>query len=398
IRDLYYDAFFVHDHLLHFYFLASPDFILGPEAPRDKRNVFGVVEKLGTKFGKSLLRVMKELAFVQELIGGKSTHPTAFLPGGVARGLEKEEARKIAAVFKNAVSFINNGLEMIESEIIKPYRDMILSNVYYHETNYMGLVDNNGHVSLTDGMFRAVSPTGNEIVVFEPKDYLKHIAEHVEPWTFIKFPYLRKIGWKGLVDGEKSGIYRVGPLARLNVSKGFSTEGAMEWYEKFYEFFETKPVHHTLAMHWARLIETLYAAEHGLMLANDEEILGKDLLGDVGEPKEGVGAVEAPRGSLIHHYVADERGLVERVNLIVATTHNNGGICMSIKKAAEHLINKVGTENVDDGVLNKIEMAFRAYDPCLACATHTLPNQMPMEVAIYDCEGNIVKSLRRFAQ
>lgn len=393
IRDLYYDAFFVRDHLLHFYVLASPDFVLGPEAPKNIRNVFGVVKKLGPGFGKKLLQTMKYMAWVEELIGGKSIHAVAFLPGGVARGVEPEERKRIEAAFREAVSFVNEGLAAIERLMLKPYGDMIFSDAYYHRTHYLGLVDSNGAVSLTEGMFRAVSPTGSEVAKFAPSNYLEHIAEHVEPWTFIKFPYLRPIGWKGLIDGNDSGIYRVGPLARMNVANGFSTEKAMEWYERFYEFFGAKPVHHTLAMHWARLIETLYAAEHGLALAQDTTICGKDLMGEVHQPpREGVGAVEAPRGSLIHHYVTDDRGILQKLNLVVATTHNNGGICMSVKKAAETLI-KGG--NVAEGVLNRIEMAFRAYDPCLACATHSLPGRMPMDVAIYDSEGRLVKRLKR---
>jgi F420-non-reducing hydrogenase large subunit len=215
----------------------------------------------------------------------------------------------------------------------------------------------------------------------------------VEPWSYLKFPYLKKVGWKGLVGGKDSGVYRATPLSRLNAADGMATPLAQAEYEKMYKTLGGKPVHHTLATHWARLIEMLYAAERLLELSQDPEITDTNVRQIPKEtPTEGVGEVEAPRGTLTHHYITDEKGLVKKVNLIVGTTNNNAPISISIKQAAQGLI-KGG--NVSEGLLNKIEMAFRAYDPCFACATHTLPGQMPLEITIYDKDQKVLRRLIR---
>ena len=210
----------------------------------------------------------------------------------------------------------------------------------------------------------------------------------------MKFPFLKKVGWKGLVGGKDSGVYRVASLARLNVADGMATPLAQAEYERMYETLGGKPVHGTLVFHLARLIEVLYAAERLLELCQDAEITSPDVRTiPTATPDEGIGIVEAPRGTLIHHYQTDEKGVIQKVNLIVATTHNYPAMCMSIKKAAQGLIKK-GTE-ATEGLLNMVEMAFRAYDPCMACATHTLPGQMPLEVVIYNSTGEIKDILSR---
>ena len=202
------------------------------------------------------------------------------------------------------------------------------------------------------------------------------------------------MGWKGFVEGNDSGVYRVSPLARLNAADGMATPLAQAEYEKMYKTLGGKPVHATLAFHWARLIELLYAAERLLELCQDKEITSPDVRTiPTATPDEGVGVVEAPRGVLIHHYKTDEKGIVQKVNLIVATAHNYPAMNMSIKKAAQGLIKK--GQAVSEGLLNMVEMAFRAYDPCMACATHTLPGQMPLEVVIYNSEKEIIQRLSR---
>jgi len=254
-------------------------------------------------------------------------------------------------------------------------------------------VDENNKVNLYDGIIRVVDPNGKEFAKFKTQEYLEHIREHVEPWTYVRFSYLKNVGWKGFVDGEDSGVFRVAPLARLNVSDGMATPLAQEAYERMYEILGGKPVHSTLAFHWARLIEALYASERVLQLARDPEITSPDIVNlPTQTPKEGIGVVEAPRGTLIHHYQTDERGILTKVNLIVATQNNSAAINMSVEKAAKSLIKK---GEVPDGILNMIEMAFRAYDPCHACATHSLPGSMPLEVSIYDSKGDLVRKLRR---
>jgi F420-non-reducing hydrogenase large subunit len=215
----------------------------------------------------------------------------------------------------------------------------------------------------------------------------------VEPWSYIKFCYLKELGWKGFADGEDSSVYCVAPLARLNAADGMATPRAQEAYETFYETFGGKPVHHTLANHWARLIELLYAAERCVELAKDSEITSEEYRTIPTEtPKEGVGVVEAPRGTLFHHFNTDERGIITEANLIVATQNNAARIAMSVDKAAHGVISK---GKVDDGILNLIEMAFRAYDPCHGCATHALPGQMPLIVSVYDAKRQLVQEIRR---
>jgi len=219
-------------------------------------------------------------------------------------------------------------------------------------------------------------------------------VEHVEPWTYLKFPYLKKFGWKGLVDGMESGVYRATPLGRLNAADGMATPLAQEAYEEFYDYMGGKPVHATLATHWARLIEMLYAGERVLELARHPELTDPNIRTIPSEPpREGVGTVEAPRGTLTHHYIPDEQGLVAKANLIVGTTNNHAAICMSIKKAAQELIG--GGKEITKGLLDRVEMAFRAYDPCLGCATHTLPGEMLLDVTVFDHQGQPVARLSR---
>ncbi len=220
------------------------------------------------------------------------------------------------------------------------------------------------------------------------------MAERVEPWSYLKFPYLKKVGWKGFVDGVDSGVYKATPLSRLNAADGMATPLAQAEYQRFYETLGGKPVHHTLATHWARLIELLYAAERWVQLATDPEITGTQYrVLPTETPTEGVGCVEAPRGTLTHHYWTDPRGIVTRVNLIVGTTNNNAPIAMSVKRAAQKLIQK---GLVREGLLNMVEMAFRAYDPCFGCATHSLPGQMPLEVRLRGPDGQVLQRLSQF--
>jgi F420-non-reducing hydrogenase large subunit len=284
---------------------------------------------------------------------------------------------------RSMVAMAEDSVSLFETAVLgKPeHADVIGGDTYYHETHYAGLVDQQGRVNFYDGKVRVVSPTGEEVALFDAADYLDHIAERVEPWSYLKLPYLKKVGWKGMVDGPQSGVYRVNSLARLNVATGMATPKAQQAYERLYAHFGTKPVHHTLAYHWARLIECIFCAEETLRLAQDPEITSKEVrVVPTGKPTTGVGVVEAARGTLYHHYETDASGMIKKVNLIVATVQNNPAMNMSVKKAAAKLI-KGG--KVSDELLNRVEMAFRAYDPCLACATHALPGQMPLEVTIH---------------
>jgi F420-non-reducing hydrogenase large subunit len=394
LRELMYSGYMISDHTLHFYFLGAPDFVVGPEAPPAERNILGVIRKVGFDIAKE---VIKHRAYGQQItaiIGGKATHPVCGLPGGISKPLNEEDRQEIEKMAESSVEFAKFSLKLFDDIVLKNknYVDMIISDAYTLKTYYMGLVDENNKVNFYDGKVRVVDPEGKEFVKFAPHEYLDVIEERVEPWSYVKFPYLKKVGWRGFVGGSDSGIYRVGPLGRLNASEGMATPLAQQEYKRMYEALGGKPVHSTLAFHWARLIELLYAAERCLELSRDEEITSKDVRGKVGSPGEGVGIIEAARGTLIHHYVLDEEALVKHVNLIVATTNNSPAICISIRDAAKALIHG-GT--VNEGLLNRVEMAFRAYDPCLACATHFAVGQMPLQVNICDHEKKLLKTIER---
>jgi len=396
LRELLYSAFYATDHTTHFYALGGPDFIMGPDAPVAERNILGVIHKVGLEIGGKVIQMRKYGHTVVEIIGGRKVHPCTSIPGGLTKGITEEQRKEIETMGRWAIEFAQFSLQAFNDIVLsnKTYLDLIVGDIYTHKTYYMGMVDANNKVNFYDGMVRVVGPDGKELVKYAPKDYAEHIAEHVEPWTYLKFPYLKKVGWKGFVDGSDSGVYMATPLSRLNAADGMATPLAQAEYEKFYSTLGGKPVHQRLAIHWARLIELLYAAERWVELATDPEITSPDFHAiPTATPTEGVGIVEAPRGTLTHHYWTDERGVVTKVNLIVGTTNNYAPITMSIKKAADNLI-KNG--NVNEGLLNMVEMAFRAYDPCFGCATHSLPGQMPLEISIRKPNGEILDVLKQF--
>jgi F420-non-reducing hydrogenase large subunit len=394
LRELMYCGYYIYDHILHFYYLGGPDFVVGPDAPPAKRNVLGVIEKVGVEIGKEVIKHRAYGQKITAILGGKATHPVCGLPGGVSKGLSKEEVKEIETMTKSCVEFAKFSLKLFDDIVLKnkAYVDLILSDPYTLKTYNMGLVDKNNKVNFYDGKIRVTDQDGKEHVKFDVKDYYKNIAEHVEEWTYMKFPYLKSVGWKGFKDGKESGIYRVGPLGRLNAADGMATPLAEKEYKRMYETLGGKTINSTLAFHWARLIELLYATERATELLQDPEITSKHIRNPVGEPGEGFGVIEACRGTLIHHYKLDKKGLIEKANLIVATTNNAGAINMSIREAAKGVIKK---GKVDDGILNMVEMAFRAYDPCFACATHTLPGGMPLEINIYDNNKKLYKSIKR---
>ncbi|KPL14709.1 F420-nonreducing hydrogenase, partial [candidate division WOR_3 bacterium SM1_77] len=275
IREFVYNAFMFEDHNLHFYFLGGPDFIVGPAAPKAERNVVGVIGKVGLEIGKKVIDIRKRARNIIQTMGGRVVHPVHCLPGGVSKPMTKELQDEFRKTAQDSVEFAKFSLQAFDDIVLKNkgYVDLILSDVYTHKTYYMGLVDDNNKVNFYDGWIRVVDQEGKEFAKFKVHDYLDHIAEGVESWTYIKFPYLKNVGWKGFVDGKDSGVYRVAPLGRLNASDGMATPLAQEHYEKFYDTLGGKPVHMTLAPHWARLIEALQAAERMVELIDDPEIL-----------------------------------------------------------------------------------------------------------------------------
>ena len=395
IRELVNSTFFFEDHALHFFFLGGPDFLVGPKAPKAKRNILGVLDQVGHEIGREVIRIRQQLRDLISLVGGKVIHPVFGLPGGVSKSLTEEDQQQFISGARRAVGLAQQGLEIFRSAVLNKsdYLAMITSEAYTHRTYYMGLVDADNRVNFYDGLVRVVGPDGKEFRKFPAKDFPAHVKEHVEPWSFVKFCYLDGVGWKGFVDGAESGIYSVAPLARLNVAEGMATPQAQEAYEQFFQALGGKPVHHTLANHWARLIEMLYAAERMLELAEDADIISSDVRNIPSQnPTEGIGVVEAPRGTLFHQYQTDQQGIITKANLIVATQNNAARIAMSVDKAAKENIRE---GHVDDGILNQIEMAFRAYDPCHGCASHSLPGQMPLCVRIYDEDKRLVQEIQQ---
>ena len=402
LRELLYSAFFVADHTTHFYALSGPDFLVGPDAPAEERNLLGVIRKVGMDVGGQVIEARRRGHAVIETIGGRKVHPCTAVPGGMTKGITEAERVAIEASGRWMVDFAAFSLDLWDKAIMAnpEYVEMILGDAYAHETYYMGLVDGQGHVAFYDGRVRVVAPDGELFCEYDPADYRDWIAERVEPWTYLKFPYLKTVGWRGFVDGKDSGVYTAMPLARLNAASGMATPRAQEAYERFFatlapaEGGRKRMVHQRLAAHWARLVELMQAAEKVVELASDPEITSPDVRAlPTRTPTEGVGTVEAPRGTLTHHYRTDERGIVTSVNLIVGTTNNHAPIAMSIERAARSLIH--GGQVVGPGLLNRVVMAFRAYDPCFGCATHSLPGSMPLEVTIRDASGEAVDVQRQ---
>ena len=403
LRELLYSAFYVADHATHFYILAAPDFVVGPTAPPAERNILGAIAKIGLEAGKQVIQARMTGHEIIKMLGGKTVHMVSSLPGGVSKGLNAEEQQQIIDMAEQLLEFGKLTIQILNDAVLanEEYVDLILSDAFTHETYYMGLVDENRQTNFYDGRVRVVDPEGAEFALYEPAEYLDNVAEHVEPWSYLKFPFLKNVGWKGFEDGKDSGVYRATPLSRINCSDGLATPLAQEEYERFYETLTgdatgRTPVHFTLATHWARVIELVYAAERTLELARDERITDPDIRTVPTEtPDEGVGIVEAPRGTLTHHYTTDERGILTSANLIVGTTNNYAPISLSLRKAAKHLLGK-GRE-VTEGALNMIEMAFRAYDPCFGCATHALLGEMPLTAVIRDRDGQTIRTVCRDA-
>ncbi|MBK9126384.1 MAG: Ni/Fe hydrogenase subunit alpha [Phycisphaerales bacterium] len=399
LRELFYCIFFATDHTTHFYALGGPDFVIGPEAPPAERNILGLIQKVGLDIAGKVLKMRRDGHHLIEMIGGRKVHPNWGLPGGVSRGITEEQRREIEALGRDAVEFAQFSLRLFNDVVLgnPEYVQLITSDAYTQRTYNMGTVDAHNRVNFYDGQVRVVGPDGREHAKYDAGHYRDFVAEHVEPWSYLKFPFLKKVGWKGFVDGPDSGLYKATPLSRLNAADGMATPLAQKEYERMFDTLGGKPVHHTLATHWARLVELLYAAERWVELAVDPEITGPDYRAlPTATPDEGVGCVEAPRGTLTHHYWTDERGVLTRVNLIVGTTNNYAPINLSIKEAAKALIHRGTT--VTEGLLNRIEMAFRAYDPCFGCATHYLPGRMPIEVVIRSADGQVLQVLRRESQ
>ena len=384
LRDMYYQAHFIHSHIAHFYALAAPDFVLGPDADPATRNILGVVHKVGLEIGGAVIGARGKAQEIQRVIGGRNTQDIWCMPGGVAKGITKEELEQISEWVDELFEFTQFSLQLFRDVVLAnpAYLDIIASGPYTLDVHNMGLVDDDNAPNYYDGKVRVVDFEGNEICKYEPHEYADYVAEHVESWTYLKFPYLKQRGWKGFVEGKDTSLYCASPLARLNVADHMATTRAQEAFEEMFDTLGGHPSRALLANHWARLVEMVQNAETLRRYCDDPEITGSEVrVVPQRVTGEGVGIVEAMRGTLTHHYTCDENAICTSANLIVGTTNNNAPIQMVTKKVAASLI-KPGKEP-DQGILNMIEMAFRAFDPCYSCATHSLPGEMPLQVSVF---------------
>ncbi|WP_319522150.1 Ni/Fe hydrogenase subunit alpha [uncultured Desulfosarcina sp.] len=370
IRELMHTAFVFEDHLLHFFYLGGPDILVNGAARKFERNVFGVLKAVGDAVGQRAIQIRKKVRDLNALLGGSALYPVCGLPGGVAKPVSRETRTIASETAAEALAFARDLLPFFREKVLKNdrFRNMARSSVFSLRTYYMGLVDKEDRVNFYDGDLKIVAPDGKTFARFPGQAYLEHLRERVVQGSYMKILYLKALGCKGYKDDPGNGMYRVGPLARLNAAAGMATPLAQREYERLYHAVGEKPAHNTLLYHWARLIEVLYAAERMVELAARPELTDPHVRNlPVQIPSSGVGVCEAPRGTLIHHYQTDERAIVKQLNLVVATQNNAGAISLSVEKVARALIKK---SRVTDNTLNMVEMAYRAYDPCLACATH----------------------------
>jgi F420-non-reducing hydrogenase large subunit len=358
LRELMQTIAHAEDKLLHFFFLAAPDFVIGPDSDYAVRNVIGIV-KANPKLAQKVVKMRFKAKMILEKFAGKAIHPIAGVPGGFSKSMTEEDRKEILQEMSEILDFAMFTIDFAKKEVFPKYLDTI-KVLGVINTGFIGTVDDNGALNFYDGKIRIMKPDGS-YTDFDAQDYTDFIGEHVEPFSSGKMPYARfwEEGFSLDVDNPK-GIYRSNCLARMNVVDKIPTPKAQAELEEFRESFG-RPAQATLLYHWARLIEEVYACEHAIELLENPEITDTNIRAKV-EPKagRGVGCLEAPRGTLIHDYSTDENGLITRANLIVGTTHNIAPINLSVKQAAKLLI-KNG--NVDEGILNKIEMAVRAYDP-----------------------------------
>jgi F420-non-reducing hydrogenase large subunit len=386
LRELCNSIAYMEEHILHFYFLAGADFLLGPSADYSVRNVIGILQA-APDVARRVVRVRHMCAHMLEILAGKAIHPQAAVPGGFSKPLAPSDRDNLAKMAEEALELAKFSIAFAKENVFPKYLDVVKS-LGVITTGFLGTVTDDGALNLYDGKLRLMKSDGS-FVDFPYDQYTDHIAEHIEPWSYLKFPYAKN--WGGFsMDLENPGsIYRANTLARINVCDHIDTPLAQAELEEFRQKFG-RPAQLTLLYHWARLIELLYNAENAVRLLADPEITSTDTRVKV-TPRaaRGVGCTEAPRGTLIHDYETDADGMVTNVNLIVGTTHNNAPINMSVTQAAKGMINN---GNYDQGILNTVEMSIRAYDPCFSCATHRLDGKLSVKVDIKGADGKLLDS------
>lgn len=375
-------------HALHFFHLVSPDLLFGVDADPAIRNVIGVA----MKFPDLAVQGVMMRKFGQEIIratAGKKIHGTGAIPGGINKNLSVQERDEFLKGpdpmnIKKMIEWSQAALNLFK-DYHKKNKDFI-DNFATFPSNHLSLVRKDGALDLYHGVLRAVDADGKKILNdVDYQDYLRYIGEEVRSWSYMKFPYLKSLG-------KKDGWYRVGPLARLNTADFIPTPLAQKEFEEFKAYTKGKPNNMSMHMHWARLIELLHSAEMIEQLLNDSDLQGDKLVTKGTKVKEGVGLIEAPRGTLFHHYRINDNDQIEMANLIVSTTNNNEPMNRAVNWVAVNQIS--GKKEITEGMLNAVEVAIRAYDPCLSCATHAI-GKMPLEVTLVDAEGNVVDQKRK---
>ena len=388
LRELCNAVAFTEEHILHFFFLAGADFIMGPDADYAVRNVIGIAQA-NPEIWKRVVRSRHLGARMLGIISGKSIHPVTAVPGGFSKPLTEAERQELLPMANEVLDFAKFAIAFAKENLFPKYLDAIKS-LGVIRTGFLGTVAADGSLNLYDGKLRLMKPDGS-FTDFAYDQYTEYLSEKVLPWSYLKFPYAKQWGEGFDMDpAAPKGIYRTNTLARINVCDKMATPLAQAEFEAFRKAFG-RPAQQTLLYHYARLIELLYNAELAVQLLNDPEITSKETRVPV-KPRaaRGIGCVEAPRGTLIHDYETDADGMVTNVNLIVGTTHNNAPINMSVKQAATSLI-KGG--QYDQGILNRVEMAIRAYDPCLSCATHALDGRLAVKIEIFSPQGALLDVL-----
>lgn len=383
LRKLMHYGQIFQSHALHFFYLASPDLLFGLDAPVEKRNVITVAIEnkelarkgiLMRKFGQEIIRA----------IAGKKIHGVAAVPGGMHKTFYPYERDYFlnGKDIPDIKTMIEWSQEIIE--FMKAYHDKnrtLLDNFAAFPSGHLGMVDDYGNLELYHGKLRAIDADGKiTLPDVSTDDYQTYFLEGVERWSYMKFPYLKELG-------RETGWNRVGPLARINLCNAIPTPLAEKERQEFIAFSAKKVNNSTLYSHWARLIEILHCAEAMNDLLHDDDILSSDLVREGKPRREGIGIIEAPRGTLTHHYQVDDKGMITRCNLIVSTTHNNEAMNRAVRWVANHVISQKGT--ITDGMLNQVEVAIRAYDPCLSCATQAL-GQMPLHVELFNHNGELI--------
>lgn len=372
----------VQSHALSFFYLAAPDLLLGMDADPAQRNIYGLM-KTNPQFMRDGVRLRQFGQQIIELLAGKRVHPAWIVPGGVATPLTPEVQKRILSSIPEALIIIQRTIDWYKT-VLDNYREEIRTFATFPSL-FLGLVTPNGELEYYDGRLRVVDPTGTIMDdQIDPKLYQNYIAEEVLPYSYLKAPYYRSRGYP-------EGVYRVGPLARLNLIDRTGTPRAEEEWDE-YRALRRQAILSNFHNHYARLIEILYSIERIEQLLKSPEIMSTHIRAHASpNNNEGIGVTEAPRGTLIHHYKINDEGLITWANLVVATGHNNLAMNRGVLQVAKHF---VSGNHLQEGILNRVEAVIRTFDPCLSCSTHSV-GKMPFDIKLVDSQGHIVDQLKR---